>query len=243
MMLPITLLLFARPYNVPFVSDTLADASFHLEHPRKLSNIQSLVALLQILSPQKLASYNPAHHSNIRYSNPHNPAGGDKRRTQISAGLAGGSGLSAGIQVSKAIDIQRQQVDDVFQNLKSGVDLDEADAPSMITTKLYPHQKQALSFLLDRERTVDSASVSVDESTPAEELNGLWRARRDYKNRIIGWTNAVVTDFRIDGANAPPQTRGAILADDMGLGQFHSWWSLKVRGGGPTNVELISDYR
>jgi hypothetical protein len=111
-MLPINLLLFVRPYNIAFVSNTLADASIYLDHPKQ---------------------YDPAHHSNYRYSNPHNPAGGERRRTQMTTGLAGGSGLSAGVQVSKSVDVQRQQVEDLIQNLKSGVDVDEAEAPPMVS--------------------------------------------------------------------------------------------------------------
>jgi SWI/SNF-related matrix-associated actin-dependent regulator of chromatin subfamily A3 len=92
-----------------------------------------------------------------------------------------------------------------------------------VTTKLYPHQKQALSFLLDRERGSDPSTIEaasgVQVLAPADELNGLWQSRRNFANRVIGWSNAVVTDFQIDGANPPPQSRGAILADDMGLGK------------------------
>lgn len=99
----------------------------------------------------------------------------------------------------------------------------------MVTTKLYPHQKQALSFLLDRERGTDPAPVkeghpdissnSSEEVVIVEEkLHGLWRSRRDHRNRIVGWSN-VVTEAQIDGASPPPQCRGAILADDMGLGE------------------------
>jgi SWI/SNF-related matrix-associated actin-dependent regulator of chromatin subfamily A3 len=88
----------------------------------------------------------------------------------------------------------------------------------IVTTPLYSYQKQALSFLIDRERirTLDEVGDPGDEGE--ERLISLWRVRRDLYNRHVGWTN-VVTDVEISGKDLPPQSRGAILADDMGLGK------------------------
>lgn len=191
-MLPLQLLLFARPFDIPLISDTLDQAGIYLEHP---------------------ATYSPAMHNGYRYQNPHNPAagvGGDRRR-QLLQGLQGGA-LRAPV---KAQDVARQQVEDVFQNLKSGVDLDEEEPAPTIATKLYPHQKQALSFLLDRERIIDVPATA----TPNDEtIVALWKRKLDPYNRPVGWMN-VVADLEIKGAAAPPQPRGSILADDMGLGK------------------------
>ena len=85
----------------------------------------------------------------------------------------------------------------------------------MVTTKLYPHQKQALSFLLDRERLLEVGPPVAGEE---DVMVSLWRRRCDIYNRPIGWTNAV-TDLEISGPTPPPQSRGSILADDMGLGK------------------------
>jgi SWI/SNF-related matrix-associated actin-dependent regulator of chromatin subfamily A3 len=89
-----------------------------------------------------------------------------------------------------------------------------------VTTSLYPYQKQALSFLIDRERlrTLEEVTEKSSEDGEEEDLISLWRVRRDLYNRHIGWTN-VVTDIEISGKDLPPQARGAILADDMGLGK------------------------
>ena len=68
MMLPLQLLLFARPFDIPLISDTLDQAGIYLEHP---------------------ATYSPPMHNGYRYQNPHNPAagvGGDRRR-QLLQGL------------------------------------------------------------------------------------------------------------------------------------------------------------
>lgn len=85
----------------------------------------------------------------------------------------------------------------------------------MITTLLYPHQKQALSFLLDRE-TLDPAPAAP----PGQEqpVVSLWRRRVNVYGESLGWTN-VVTELEITGEATPPQARGSILADDMGCGK------------------------
>jgi SWI/SNF-related matrix-associated actin-dependent regulator of chromatin subfamily A3 len=88
----------------------------------------------------------------------------------------------------------------------------------MVTTPLYPYQKQALSFLIDRERLRTLAEVRELGDEGEERLVSLWRVRRDLYDRHVGWTN-VVTDVEISGEELPPQARGAILADDMGLGK------------------------
>jgi SWI/SNF-related matrix-associated actin-dependent regulator of chromatin subfamily A3 len=113
MMLPLVLLLFARPYDIPLVSDTLERHAIYLEHP---------------------PSYNPLMHNGSRYSNPHNPAPGvsgrggeaERRRQQMMSGMYGGAGLGATRSV-KTQDVQREHVNAVFKDLKSGPDLDEVD--------------------------------------------------------------------------------------------------------------------
>lgn len=95
---------------------------------------------------------------------------------------------------------------------------------AIVTTNLYPHQKQALAFLLDRERgndplsTLESPATSTSAPSAANESYGLWRAKTDSAKRVIGWKN-LVTLSEIEGAAAPPQARGALLADDMGVGK------------------------
>lgn len=85
----------------------------------------------------------------------------------------------------------------------------------MITTKLYPHQKQALSFLLDREAVHPVVEVLPGEAQP---ILSLWQRQVDTYNRPIGWLS-IVTDLEIRGAQAPVQCRGSILADSMGVGK------------------------
>lgn len=198
-MLPLNLLLFARPMHIPEISDILDQAGIYLEHP---------------------AIYSPAMHNGYKYSNPHNPASGvggrgdaERRRAQLLNGLQGVGQFRPPV---KAQDVARQQVEDVFQNLKSGVDLDEEEPPAIVSTKLYPHQKQALSFLLDRERLVE---VPATGKAGEDIIVSLWRRKLDTYDRPVAWMN-VVADIEIKGAPPPPQASGSILADDMGLVRF-----------------------
>ncbi|GAA5920321.1 hypothetical protein JCM1841_004530 [Sporobolomyces salmonicolor] len=204
--LRLRLLLFALPAHVERIAQTLERATppRYLEHPE---------------------SYIPAHHFNFRYHNPHNPAAGvgshsadaARRLQRLRSGLmgVGGTGVDAQRAV-KAIDVQRKQVEQVFQNIKSGTDLEQVDPPPIVATRLYPHQKQALSFLLDREKLVEITDRDPRGGPPA--MVSLWERRSDPYGKVVGWSN-VVTDLTISGAKPPPQARGAILADDMGLGK------------------------
>ncbi|GAA5930136.1 uncharacterized protein JCM15063_004725 [Sporobolomyces koalae] len=206
--LRLRLLFFAYPRNVQQIADTLEQA----EPPRYLQNP---------------AVYNPAHHNNYRYANPHNTpqagahsADAARRLARLRNGLSGaGSGGTAGLDMQrsgKAPDVQRQQVEKVFLSLASGTDLEQVTPPPIVSTKLYPHQKQALSFLLDREKEVQVPKRDARGEKPT--MVSLWERASDTYGKCIGWKN-VVSDLEIKGDRPPPQARGAILADDMGLGK------------------------
>lgn len=255
MMLPLHLLFFARPSSIPFISHHLESHTIYLEHPR---------------------SYHPEQHGGARYSNPHNPpvgSGGqremERRRTGFVGGMYGARGLGATQgQQRTAQEVQREQVETVFQNLKSGPDLEEVDprefffpfflfegfrggvvalaeclafrryddiacalaykrriptcinpladsnflplfpqpqtAP-IVTTPLYPHQKQALSFLLDRE----SLQPIPERDIPGEEptMISLWQRLSDTYGKPKGWKN-ILSGLEIEGQEGPPQARG-----------------------------------
>ncbi|KAK4055462.1 hypothetical protein OIV83_000008 [Microbotryomycetes sp. JL201] len=197
MMLPLRLLLFARTNEVPFVADTLEKQAIYLEHP---------------------PTYNPKMHQDAPYRNPHNPGANsrdaERRRHQFMSGMMGGSGL---VRSVNNVEVQREQVESVWKSLKSGPDLPEVEPPVIVRTKLYPHQKQALSFLLDREKLQE-----IPEKDPKDGRNptrvSLWERQQDPFGRVKGWKN-LVSDLEIAGEAPPPQARGAILADDMGLGK------------------------
>ncbi|GAA5908976.1 hypothetical protein JCM6882_004960 [Rhodosporidiobolus microsporus] len=189
--------LFARPFNVHPIADLLErhEPPLYLEHP----------------SDPPLERY----HGYV-YRNPHNPgkgvgADGERRRQALFNGM-GGLGAQ---KAMKTVDVQREQVRDVLSEMKGGVDLDQVDPPPIVSTPLYPHQKQALSFLLDREAVAQIPDVPLGKPEP---IISLWQRDRNTYGKVIGW-NCVVADMKIKGERPPPQARGAILADDMGLGK------------------------
>jgi SWI/SNF-related matrix-associated actin-dependent regulator of chromatin subfamily A3 len=75
-----------------------------------------------------------------------------------------------------------------------------------IGTLLYPHQKKALTFLLEREQEIDRG----------DHRSTLWQC---VPNPITGqksWCHLVT---QTELSEVPHESRGAILADDMGLGK------------------------
>lgn len=219
-MLPLVMLLFCHPHLVKAVAQILEKSAIYLEHP---------------------PSYEPSMHSGFKYNNPHGGAitasAAAQRKQQVmngfqssygstSYGAGGIAGSSRYGQAGKSVEVQREQVEEMFKTIQSGADLGEAEPSEMLHTKLYPHQKQALAFLLDREklRTIDAVlnkkmnKHANGEGEQEDELISLWRPRKDLYGRFIGWQH-VVTEVEIGSDRPPPQCRGAILADDMGLGK------------------------
>ncbi|GAA5829809.1 hypothetical protein JCM11251_007888 [Rhodosporidiobolus azoricus] len=196
------LTLFARPFDVHPVQEAIE----RVEPPLFLHDPSD--------PPQ-------SHYSGYKYSNPHNPAkgvgaDGDRRRQRLQNGMMSGMGGLGMQKAMKQVDYQRDQVKAVMEETKSGTDLEQVDPPAIVSTPLYPHQKQALSFLLDRE-----AVVQIPPNLPRgepEPIVSLWQRERNSYGKVVGWT-CLVADVKIKGERPPPQARGAILADDMGLGK------------------------
>ncbi|KXN85676.1 Putative SWI/SNF-like matrix-associated actin-dependent regulator [Leucoagaricus sp. SymC.cos] len=137
------------------------------------------------------------------YYNPHNPPpGGHSRPLMLNNRL-----YTPSATIGKTQDVQRTQVDELFRNLKDGVELSETESHPDVATKLYPHQKKALTFLLDRER--EKPIIEGHFST-------LWRTHIDSMSQQKRWVNIVTEE---EAASEPKEARGSILADDMGLGK------------------------
>lgn len=213
MMLKLILLLYCHPHFVQLVSESLEKSSIYLEHP---------------------PSYDASMHSNFRYFNPHGTRPQqletERKRREALSTMSSYAMRPYGV---KNVEVQREQVEEMFKSLRSGADLGEVEADPAVITKLYAHQKQALAFLLDREqlKTVDmtrnlpAASTSsagngkeASKKSDEDDMISLWRARRNVYGKFIGWQN-VVTEVEIGSDRPPPQCRGSILADDMGLGK------------------------
>ncbi|GBF65306.1 DNA repair protein [Trichophyton mentagrophytes] len=103
----------------------------------------------------------------------------------------------------------------MFDQLQSAQNLPEMETPDLLETQLLPHQKQALGFMMEKEKP---RKISTNEA----ENNSLWRVeqkgngQRVYREIISGVTLAA----------EPPQVLGGLLADMMGLGKTLSILSL-----------------
>ncbi|KAF9354650.1 hypothetical protein BGX34_010890 [Mortierella sp. NVP85] len=163
--------------------------------------------------------------SRTQYSNPLVPAPGetlspyDKWRGALDPVFSGGSerlysqsGYSyagySGSSVRSAEEI-KNQIDGVFKGLRSATDLPQVEPASMIASTMYRHQKQALYFLLEREKQED---YSDNEKI---RLTSLWRVRQQL-HRHPTYLNVVTNQ---ETSLKPTSMRGGILADDMGLGK------------------------
>ncbi|KAF7954691.1 hypothetical protein EAE96_005810 [Botrytis aclada] len=102
------------------------------------------------------------------------------------------------------------------EELKSGPDLlaqlmegeaplRETEAPRIVKTSLFRHQKQALTFMLRREEGWNFNDVASD----------IWSWRSDTSGQLSYVNNVTGCSTR----EAPPKFRGGLLADDMGLGK------------------------
>ncbi|EEQ31460.1 putative 1-phosphatidylinositol 4-kinase [Microsporum canis] len=103
----------------------------------------------------------------------------------------------------------------MFDQLQGAQNLPEIDTPELLSTQLLPHQKQALGFMMEKEKP---RKLGPDEA----DNNSLWRVehkgngQRIYREIISGVT--LTTE--------PPQILGGLLADMMGLGKTLSILSL-----------------
>ncbi|KAI9171188.1 SNF2 family DNA-dependent ATPase [Paramyrothecium foliicola] len=116
---------------------------------------------------------------------------------------------------NRTVEEVRSEVMGVFDSLTRNEDLSSMDPDSCVTTPLLTHQKQGLFFMTTREKprhlqTQDKAMVSFWQTKAGPGGQKL------YYNVITGHTQRV----------APPETRGGILADMMGLGKTLSILSL-----------------
>ncbi|XP_052276249.1 helicase-like transcription factor isoform X3 [Dreissena polymorpha] len=90
----------------------------------------------------------------------------------------------------------KNELDKVFENIEKGDKTSLAEPAEAIVTQLYPHQKQALNWMIVRENKAI--------------LPPFWEERDgQYFNTVLNFTTKI----------RPPSVCGGILADDMGLGK------------------------
>nr|KAH0541367.1 hypothetical protein FGG08_004131 [Glutinoglossum americanum] len=138
---------------------------------------------------------------NVKYRNPHRLSGLDPDVPMT----------SELVQLTISHEKARNPVD-LLAGLESDEFLPEADTPSALRTVLYKHQKQALSFMLRRERGWEFRIPQKD----------LWSIGVSPSGSRI-YINNITQDTQYD---APIEFYGGILADYMGLGKTLSVISL-----------------
>ncbi|KAI9513071.1 SNF2 family N-terminal domain-containing protein [Russula earlei] len=193
--LPLEVLVYTPKGNITVVGNFLRQSGLLLEHP----------------------SITPTH---VLYHNPHNPPPGGHARALMTSSRTDYSGPGGNSSrwptptaSGKTVEVQRAQVDELFKNLGGDEEFEETEPPSEIGTLLYPHQKKALTFLLEREQEIDRGS----------QRSTLWQC---VPNPITGqktWCHLVT---QTEHSELPRDSKSAILADDMGLGKTISSVSL-----------------
>ena len=139
-----------------------------------------------------------------RYENPHY----FKTRRQKSRSTAQTPRLLPEIQArtldEPRVKMQASLVDAVLRTHVQNESIGEAEIDCRVSTELLPHQKQALHFVMQRERVLICEGLS------------LWTGEGTKENPR--YRHSIVTNFRT-AAICPEETRGGILADEMGLGK------------------------
>ncbi|KAJ7900166.1 SNF2 family N-terminal domain-containing protein [Mycena olivaceomarginata] len=188
--LPLQMLVYTPKGNIPVVGNYLHQCGLLLDHPTPPYEMRYLVS------------------QNQHYYNPHNPPpGGHRANSRLYPQVNNSSRWSTPQVSGKSVEVQRSQVDELFKSLKSGDELAETEPSPDVATKLYPHQKKALTFLLERER---------EKPGTDGKFSSLWQLRTNNMSHRPCWIHSITTK---EVFQEPKETKGAILADDMGLGK------------------------
>ncbi|KAJ7783601.1 SNF2 family N-terminal domain-containing protein [Mycena maculata] len=188
--LPLQMLVYTPKGNIPVVGNYLHQCGLLLDHPSPPYEMYRLV------------------NQNQHYYNPHNPPpGGHRAQNRLYPQVNNANRWSTPQVSGKSVEVQRSQVDELFKSLKSGDELMETEPSPDVATKLYPHQKKALTFLLEREREKPGSDGK---------FSSLWQPRTSSMTNRTCWVHAITTK---EVFQEPKETKGAILADDMGLGK------------------------
>lgn len=171
----ISVMIFTLPANVRYIGDTLQQNNIYLQDP--------------------VPPYDPWRHQDQPvYENPH--GGGmisahaaQRAQQSLYAGGAGFAGSMPGYNLGSTIgqerinqvEVHRKQVDEVFTSLEVTGELDQSDPGPYIKTELFPHQRKALTFLLQREQ--DSSALKRGKKYAERALRKKQRGRDKAKGK------------------------------------------------------------
>ncbi|KAF2127800.1 hypothetical protein P153DRAFT_368349 [Dothidotthia symphoricarpi CBS 119687] len=167
--------------------------------------------------------------SKFDYYNPQVPerSFNKEQAPTFQAAVSNQNGTGSSSYVLRSVDEIREDVQNVFDTVVSTSEIVPTREPSThIKTELYPHQKQALYFMWDKEQDHTGAEDDNRKDT-------LWKphfrdnGRKSYIHIITGE----------EVTQKPKPCRGGILADEMGLGKTLSVLSLVA------DTSSISDAR
>ena len=140
----------------------------------------------------------------IRVQNPHV----SEYRPPLPKSYSAGN-LSAPVSVAtRTVEEVKSEVMGVFDSLTKSDDLPERTPGTTITTPLLKHQRQGLYFMMAREK-------SREEQAGEQALTSFWQQKHGLTGQLLYFN--VITGH--NQKMPPPETRGGILADMMGLGK------------------------
>ncbi|SPO20261.1 related to RAD16 - nucleotide excision repair protein [Ustilago trichophora] len=205
------ILVFARRPDLPLISDRLSAYGIQLEHP---------------------LSYHPKDYpTEPQYTNPHNPPAGGMRNDHMMGmynGIYRGANIGTSVHNRELTEKEKKaQVDAIYSSIRSGEELAAVEPVELISTKLLQHQKQALGFLLSREKDRRWTELLVGPSEKKEEAGGDSSADKDVKSRP---GKVEPTQGTRNGADSSKSQKGKekVLEDAVEEDSISLW---KVRKG------------
>jgi SWI/SNF-related matrix-associated actin-dependent regulator of chromatin subfamily A3 len=165
----IFVLVFTLPSNIMFIANHLASNHCYLVDP--------------------MPDYDPSRHNDSRYDNAHKdyyiPPQNNGAYGSGPNPWAGPMGMILGPTKTNQVEVQREQVDEVFKSLKDDMKLAESEPGEssvllwrqtnetgpFIKTKLFTHQKQALTFLREQEK--ESSAIETAMNALVEQARKL----------------------------------------------------------------------
>jgi SWI/SNF-related matrix-associated actin-dependent regulator of chromatin subfamily A3 len=160
-------MMFTLPANINYISSSLQANNIYLLDP--------------------VPPYDPYRHADTPpYQNPH--GGGQisaaaAQRAQAMLAGAGHYGNFVSQERINQVEVQRRQVDEVYTTIETGGELEQSDPGPLIKTELFPHQRKALTFLLQREQdwsSLKKARKYFDKATK-KKLKNLNKAKEKGK--------------------------------------------------------------